>query len=161
MCWIVWLSPQSQRGDVCLPHLWRVYAHLPCCVLILLSVDHVLHGKSKPSGGSVMHGSAVFTKAVHSVIHASVMLKLFSIDITAVFVGGLLDISWVWPAVSRCLCISRLAFAVNFLNAWTRAFSRRSCGGGMWLKTGRHWVGIDLITPAIILMVLLSCANKT
>jgi len=29
----------------------------------------------------------------------------------------------------------------------------------MWLKTGSYCVGVDLMTPAILLMVLFSCAS--
>lgn len=66
ICFVVWISPQLQRGDSLMSHLWSKWLHhLPLAVLILFIVVHNDHGKSNPGSfwiGSTTN-SAFFTPA--------------------------------------------------------------------------------------------------
>ncbi len=70
------------------------------------SAHHVLRGRLKPHGSSVMEGMSLFSSAcVHSWAHLSVILNSVSLAFSAVLVGGLLEVSLFLLASSMWLCI--------------------------------------------------------
>lgn len=144
------------RRDSILPHSCRAWARLACCV----KIQQVLRGKLKPGGVSVIvMPLSLSCFVVYSWYQASAKLNSSSISVTAVFVGSFLDRSRLWLAASISTCNGWSLFSSIILNSRFRVFMRRSLGGGMWLSTGSQYTGIDLITPEIFFLVLLSCVS--
>lgn len=79
---IVWFGlPRSQPGLGSFLHLWRLWAHTPCPVLIRFKVFHICRGWSKPSGfttGSMRFLTSGGAFSVQSFCHSDLMLKLLA-----------------------------------------------------------------------------------
>lgn len=95
---VIWFSTPHPQPALSIPHMKSEFAHLPCPVLILLSLTYVTLGNWKPSGfivGSFTGKPLVGLWLAHSAFHVLLRLKPVVLNLLAVFRAGLLDFSLV------------------------------------------------------------------
>lgn len=165
MWWTVCLAaPQSHSGEGAIFHLWWESLQFPWPVLILLRAVHVLRGESNPGGALSMHGIICivgYGALFRSSFHMFLIWKLLNLNSLAALIGGFLERNRLILTSLMSSCIGSWGFLVIFSNSLSKAFYRRSSGGGMWLSSGSHWVGVDLSVPDISRMVVLSCTSMS
>lgn len=137
---IVWFGlPRSQPGLGSFLHLWRLWAHTPCPVLIRFKVFHICRGWSKPSGfttGSMRFLTSGGAFSVQSFCHSDLMLKLLAASCCADIFADFLDRSWFIVRSGISSWIGSYVFSIIFLYSFIRASCLLRAGRGMWLSVG-------------------------
>jgi len=120
-------TPQSHSGEFSMPHLCKKSAHQPWEVRTLLSVHHMLRGRSKPGGvcpGDILHRRlSCFTAAVYICFQLAIISKLVLIKSIVVYIGEFLDFNRFLTASSIKPLIASSRLMIIFENFLIKAFA--------------------------------------